>query len=114
MAIGLDLDQYQLKNRVLLIFAPDPRDARYREQRDYLHDDSDELQEQRLVVFGIFDEGPSFAEERPLSREDSARAREHFGVHEDEFALHLIGLDGRQVLSSGVPLPADRLLAMMD
>lgn len=58
MAVGLDLDQYQLKNRVLLVFAPDPQDVRYEEQRVYLHDESGALEERRLLVFGLFEEGP--------------------------------------------------------
>ncbi|NIT88357.1 MAG: DUF4174 domain-containing protein, partial [Gemmatimonadetes bacterium] len=32
MSVGLDLDQYQMKNRVLLVFAPTPDDVRYEEQ----------------------------------------------------------------------------------
>jgi len=110
MAVGLDLDQYQMKKRVLLVFAPQPRDVRYEEQRLHLEDDDQELEDWRIVVFGIFEEGPSFAEERPLSREESRRAREVFGVEEGAFGLHLLDLDGTEVLSSDEPIPVELIL----
>ena len=113
MAVGLDLDQYQMKQRPLLIFAPDPRDVRYEEQRDYLHEDEQLMDDWRLVVFGIFEEGPSFAGDRPVSHEDSERAREEFGVQEGDFALRLVDLDGTEILTSGEPLPMDELVDVM-
>lgn len=105
MAVGLDLDQYQMKNRVLLVFAPEPEDARYEEQHAWIDETRDELDEWRIAVFGIFEDGPSFAEDRPISREESERAREEFGVREGEFGLRLIDLDGTSILRSEEPLP---------
>lgn len=113
MAVGLDLDQYQLKNRVLLVFAPDEQDVRYEEQREYLHDDSGAVDESRLVVAGVFERGPSFIEDRPLSHGESERAREKFGVEEGRFALHLLGLDGTEILRATEPVPADELIRAM-
>lgn len=105
MAVGLDLDQYQLKKRVLIVFAPDAQDTRYEEQHAYIQDDREELEEWRIVVFGIFEEGPSFAEDRPVSHEESLRAREDFDVAEGDFGLRLVDLDGTEILSSSEPLP---------
>lgn len=105
MAVGLDLDQFVMKKRVLLVCAPDPEDARYEEQRVYLEENDAALQEWKIVVFGIFEDGPSFAEDRPLSHDVSARARERFGVEEGAFGLHLLDLDGTRILQSSEPLP---------
>ncbi len=110
MAMGLDLDQYHLKKRVLLVFAPNPQDVRWEEQRIYLEDDSGEAEAWKIAVFGIFEDGPSFAEERPISHEDSVRAREGFGVEEGSFALHFLDLDGTEILRSEDPLPVDVLI----
>lgn len=110
MSVGLDLDQYHFKKRVLLVFAPAPGDVRYEEQKLYLEDDTAEVEEWKIVVFGIFEDGPSFAEERPLSRSDGARAREAFGVEEGDFALHFLALDGTEVLRSEEPVPLDVLI----
>lgn len=114
MAVGLDLDQYQLKSRVLLVFAPSPRDVRWEEQHAYLEEGDEELGERRVVVFGIFEDGPSFAEERAVSHEDSERAREDFGVREGAFGLRLLDLDGTEILDSGEPLPADEIAEVID
>lgn len=105
MAVGLDLDQYQMKKRVLLVFAPEPEDVRYEEQRAYLNEDRDGLDDWKIVVFGIFEDGPSFAEDRPVSHEDSARARADFGITGGDFGIRLIDLDGTAILRSGEPLP---------
>ncbi len=105
MVVGLDLDQYVMKSRVLLVCAPEPEDARYEEQHAYLEEGEAALQEWKIVVFGIFEDGPSFAEDRPISHEDAARARERFGVEEGDFGLHLLDLDGTRILESSEPLP---------
>lgn len=105
MAVGLDLDQYQMKKRVLLVFAPEPQDVRYEEQHQFLKEADDVLEDWKITVFGIFEDGPSFAEDRPVSHEDSQRAREEFGVREGEFGLRLVDLDGTEILESSEPLP---------
>lgn len=114
MAVGLDLDQYQLKSRVLLVFAPRPEDARYQEQHDYLRVGEDLLEEWRMLVFGIFEEGPSFAEDRAVSHEDAARARESFGLEEGAFGLRLLDLDGTEILRSSEPLPVEDLIDVVE
>jgi hypothetical protein len=110
MAVGLDLDQYHLRKRVLLVFAPQPGDVRYKEQMLHLEDEDEEVEDWEIVVFRIFEEGPSFAEERPLSREESRRARETFGVEEGAFGIHLLDLDGNEILSSEEPIPVDLIV----
>jgi hypothetical protein len=114
MAIGLDLDQYQLKRRVLLVFAPDPDDVRYEEQHEYLRGCKDLLDQWRIVEFGIFEHGPSFAEERPVSREDSERAREQFGLRPGDFGLYLLDLDGTVVLRSSEPIPVEHVVDIVE
>jgi hypothetical protein len=114
MAIGLDLDQYQLKRRVLLVFAPNPRDARYQEQHAYLRDGKDLLDEARVVEFGIFEHGPSFAEERAISHEESESARERFGLESGEFGLRLLDLDGTEILRSVEPIPVEEVLDVVE
>jgi hypothetical protein len=113
MAVGLDLDQYQLKKRVLLVFAPTPGDARYKEQHGYLRDSQGLLDERKMVAFGIFEDGPSFAEDRAVSHEDARRAREAFGLQEGDFGLRLLGLDGTEILRSSEPLPVEDLVEMV-
>lgn len=110
MAVGLDLDQYQLRKRVLIVFASDAQDVRYEEQRAYIEEDREELDDWKIVVFGIFEEGPSFAEDRPISHEESLGAREDFDVEEGGFGLRLVDLDGTEILSSSEPLPVPDII----
>jgi hypothetical protein len=112
--MAVDLDQYQLKSRVLIVFAPDPDDARYDQQPDFLDHRRDLLDEWRIVTFGIFEDGPSFAEQRAVSREDSIRARESFGVEDGDFGLRLLDLDGTEILRSSEPLPVEDLVELVE
>lgn len=114
MAVGLDLDQYQLKNRVLLVFAPSPEDARYVDQHAYVEEGDDLLEEWKIIVFGIFEDGPSFAENRAVSGEDSDRAREDFGMSEGAFGLRLMDLDGTEILRSSEPIPLEDLAEVIE
>jgi hypothetical protein len=114
MTVGLDLDQYQLKKRVLLVFAPYPEDTRYEEQHDWLRGGQDLLDECRIVAFGIFESGPSFAEDRSVSNEDARRAREAFGLQEGDFGLRLVDLDGTEILRSSEPIPVEDLVEVVE
>ncbi|NIT88356.1 MAG: DUF4174 domain-containing protein, partial [Gemmatimonadetes bacterium] len=55
------------------------------------------------VVFGVFEDGPSYAADRPVSSEESARARERFDVPESGFGLRLVDKDGTEILRSAEP-----------
>lgn len=114
MTVGLDLDQYQLKNRVLLVFAPTPDDVRYEEQIEEIESVQGDADDRDLLVFGIFDRGPSFAEERAISSEESARARRRFDVSDGEFGLRLIDKDGTEILRSGEPLLSEDIFEAID
>jgi hypothetical protein len=114
MAVGLDLDQYQLKRRVLLVFAPDPQDARYREQQANLRSSEDLLERWSVVRFGIFEHGPSFAEERAISHDESERARERFGWESGAFGVCLMDLDGTEILRSSEPLPVEDMVDVVE
>lgn len=51
MTAGLDLDQYQLKGRVLLVFAPTPDDVRYEEQIEEIESVQGDADDRDLLVF---------------------------------------------------------------
>lgn len=114
MTIGLDLDQYQMKSRILLVFAPTPDDARYEEQVDEIEAEREEAEDRDLLLFGIFEDGPSFAEERAVSSGESARARVRFDVSHAEFGLRLLDKDGTEILRSSEPLTAEDIFRAID
>lgn len=114
MTIGLDLDQYQLKNRILLLFAPTPDDVRYEEQVEEIESMQQEADDRDLLVFGIFERGPSYAEDRAVSSGESTHARARFDVSDGDFALRLVDKDGTEILRSGEPLPCDDVFEAID
>jgi hypothetical protein len=47
-----------------------------------------------LIVFRVFEDGPSRVQEKPLSSEEAEALRRRFSVQSGRFAVILIGKDG--------------------
>ena len=56
---AIDIDAYQWRNRLLLVFAPSEENTRYRNFRRELRDQEDEIVDRDLLVFHIFESGES-------------------------------------------------------
>jgi Domain of unknown function (DUF4174) len=109
----MHLKQYQWKNRLLLVFAPSPKDAQYQEQLELLSND-DELLERDLVMFHIFAMGSGFAGETRLSKEDVVQLQEKFKVETRAFTIVLIGKDGTEKQRWNEPVKSKSLFALVD
>lgn len=98
------LEQNFGRSRVLLLFAPRPEDPALLRQRNILADASAAAGERNLVPVEVTGAGPNEAE-----------LRCRFGAADiDHFRAVLVGKDGRAKLSSAEPIPADRLLQVID
>ncbi|MEM6430119.1 MAG: DUF4174 domain-containing protein [Deinococcota bacterium] len=100
-----NLQQYQWKYRLLLIFAPNEDDAHYKQQVEAWQAQQDALLDRDMLVFHVFGAGESWLEqpaESPqststqgaLTANQSGQLRAQFSVSEDDFVLVLIGKDG--------------------
>ncbi len=98
-ASSTDLAQYRWQNRLILLFAPSPEDARYQEQATLLEEAGAGLQDRDLIIFhllggtGYLNKAGS-ADEQNLTQNEVEALRERFGVGENGFALLLVGKDG--------------------
>jgi len=101
----IDIDQYQWKSRVLLIFAPGGDDQNYLDQQRLLEGREAELAERETLVMQLVD-GPLQPPTQPL--------RERFGVHGDQFAVVLVGKDGTAKLVEHQPIAIARLSELID
>jgi hypothetical protein len=91
----MNLEQYQWKNRLLLVFAPSPEDEQYQEQLELLAND-DELAERDLVLFHLFESDSGFAGETRLSEEDVTQLQEQFRIEPKDLTVVLVGKDGTE------------------
>jgi len=91
---GMDLDTYRWKNRLLLVFGTTESDPAFAAFDRNLSKEAAEVTDRDLIVFRIFENGPSRLEESRLSSEEAETLRHRFSVQSGRFAVILIGKDG--------------------
>jgi hypothetical protein len=111
--------------RPLIIFAPSPDVAAFREQMAVLElngpsmkSAESELRERKVVLLPIFETGGNKflgnAVTRLVSGKTAAEMRERFGVRSGEFKVVLLGLDGGEKKTSERPIDLQTLNATID
>jgi len=94
VASGADLAVYRWTHRPLLIFAPSTADTRYDVLNESISRLSLKIDDRDMIIFRIFDSGPSWAADKPLSTSGAASLRRQFGVGPGRFTVVLVGKDG--------------------
>lgn len=102
-AAAAPLDAYRWRSRVLVLFAPDPGDARLEAQRAALAAVRGGLAERDLVVLEAVGDGP-----------EAAALRDRLHPPARTFHAVLVGKDGGAKLASDAPIPARTLFATID
>ena len=59
-ALSMDLNQFRWKNRLILMFTPNESDPSFQALQNEISTQPDEISERDLVVFRIFEPGPSY------------------------------------------------------
>lgn len=101
------------KHRVLLMFAPDSENDKYRRQNTILASATDGLLERDLIVIRAMADGN-------LSVDDVARSQSGngfyplFNIRRGEFRVVLIGKDGTIKMDRADPISSDVLFALID
>ena len=98
--MDFDLDAYQWKNRIILVFAPSSDADAYKRQIQELEGQKDGILDRDLVILELFENGESRWGHTPLSESVAPRMRRQFDIGRDEFVLILIGKDGKVKLRS--------------
>ncbi|AHM61229.1 hypothetical protein D770_14875 [Flammeovirgaceae bacterium 311] len=108
------LDQYQWKNRLLLLYAPDEEDESYRNQSRELQKQERGLQQRDLLTFHIFGDKIVLPDGKILGQTDARDLRQHYVIPPKETAILLIGKDGGEKLRSRDLLTTERLFQTID
>lgn len=109
-----DLGAYKWEYRLLLIFAPGPSDQRLATIEKNLIDKSADVQERDLLIFRIFETGPSYVDRRKLSQEDAENLRRRFHAPLSEISLVLIGKDGGLKLAGDEKTSLESIFELID
>lgn len=113
-ARSMDLNQFQWKNRLLFIFAPQDGDPFFRTLQIQISDHHSELSERDLVVFKIFESGPSFMATTRIASQTAAALRNRFDAPPKRFTCILVGKDGGVKFRRSTPVNLKEIFDLID
>jgi hypothetical protein len=113
-ALPMDLTQFQWKNRLLFLFAPDAADPIFNKMQSEIAKQPHEVEDRDLVIFEILEQGLSRMDAAPLDRQTANSIREHFAVPQRLFTLILVGKDGGVKLKRSEKVDLADVLALID
>ena len=114
MDANLDLDQYQWKNRLLLVFAPSVKSPPYENQMRLLEGATPELKDRDLRVLHLLLDGESRIDDESLPPGSAQQLRARFDVGDEAFAVILIGKDGTEKRRDDAPVQPEALFKQID
>lgn len=103
------LDQYRWKNRILLVFAPDPQDQQLRDQLSLLQPSRAGLMERDLKVIVVNPKSDT-----NITAADAKHLSQVYKVEKDTFRVVLIGKDGTEKLRTSQPISPAELFRIID
>jgi hypothetical protein len=110
----IDIDAYQWRNRLLLVFAPSEEYVRYRGLRKQIRNQEGEIVDRDLLVFHIFESGESRLGNSSIDQQLAAQLRNRFSAKPGEFTVVLIGKDGGEKLRRGTDVDIAEIFALID
>ena len=93
-AMPMDLDQFQWKNRLLFLFAPDDENLIFQKFQNEIKSQAAEVEDRDLVIFEVLEKGLSRMNRTQLERQVADSMRNRFKAPRQKFTLILVGKDG--------------------
>lgn len=109
-----DLNQYQWKNRLLLIFAPSEANELFQAQLNEFEGAEEGFNDRDLKIFYLLMDGASLVEGEPISTTATEHLYKEYNVTEGAITVILIGKDGTEKLRVGEVLPTPKLFSVID
>jgi hypothetical protein len=110
----VDLDSYQGKNRLLILFAPSEDASMYQSFKEQLQIRTQEMRDRDLVTFDLFESGEGRLDDRPLHKEQILPLRKRFSINRGQCTVILIGKDGEVKFREQLPVDFSNILAIID
>lgn len=112
--MDFDLEAFQWKNRIILVFAPSSNSDAYKRQMQEFEGREHGILDRELIILELFEDGETRQGNKSLSERVAPRMRRQFEVGEGDFVLILIGKDGTVKLRSNRPVAASKLFGLID
>ena len=113
-AQSLDLSEFQWKNRLLFLFAPNRNHPMFDALHTSLAVRQSEAIDRDLVIFEILESSPSRMNNESIDSETARLLRVKFGILRDDFTVILIGKDGGIKLNRKKQTQLDDIFALID
>jgi Domain of unknown function (DUF4174) len=110
----VDLDSYQGKNRLLILFAPSEDASMYQPFKEQLQIRTQEIRDRDLVTFHVFESGEGRLNDRPLHKEQVLSLRKRFSIKSGQCTVILIGKDGEVKFREPLPVDLSDIFAIID
>ncbi|MGD2024380.1 MAG: DUF4174 domain-containing protein [Desulfobacterales bacterium] len=114
IAEPLDLRQFQWKNRLLFLFAPNRDHPMFVSLHNSLSAQQAEVDDRDLVIFIILESDPSSINTQSLASDSAFSLRKQYGVNPGEFAVLLVGKDGGIKLKRQDDIRLEEIFALID
>lgn len=113
-ALSMDLRQFQWKNRLLFLFAPQRSDSLFTDLQDEITVNKTEAEDRDMVIFVIFESEPSFINSENLDVQSAAALRKKFDIPPGRFTAILVGKDGGVKLKQHTGVKLNDIFALID
>ena len=110
----MDLTQFQWKNRLLLIFAPDDNDSLLKKLQSEIIAQEAEVEDRDMIVFELLELGSSRMNRALLDQSKVDSIRRHFSVPQRSFRVILIGKDGGIKLKRDDQIDLETIFELID
>ena len=114
VSMPMDLKQFQWKNRLLFLFAPDNNNPLFKNLQSEIKTQKAEVEDRNLVVFEVLARGPSRMNTAPIDRQVADSIRDRFAIPHNTFSLILVGKDGNIKLSRQDRAHLEVIFALID
>jgi hypothetical protein len=111
---ALNLNQYKWKNRLLFVFAPHNSHAVLIDLKNDLLARKDEILDRDLIIFEIFENGPSYIGKNRIDNHMAEHIRQKFDPGSGQLTVVLVGKDGGVKMRRNGPVQLDEIFSLID
>ena len=110
----MDLSQFQWKNRLLFLFAPNRSHPFFDSLQKSIANEQAEVADRDLVIFEILESGNSRMDTSDLDPKVTQSLRDKFDARPGRFAIILVGKDGSVKLNREEQTRLEDIFALID
>jgi hypothetical protein len=110
----VDLNVYQWRNRLLVLFAPSQDNQVYQSFKEQLKRGAQEIRDRDILIFHVIESGEGRLDDLPLNKEQARSLRKRFSIKMGQCKLILIGKDGEVKFQEELPVDLTDIFSIID